>query len=199
MSIEKAFEHLQRRLGDLKEEVGELRVNAEEFYPVGRRERRKNGHSAQETPSPVTTLAEKAAALEGEVEEGLQAARKAAKAVRQPRNLLEAQLSTITVHRALSKTFRQFLHGVAAYEALDQLHQMGRELGNDWPKWTELIASIIDTCREHLLGTAQALGECWQELAEKLASNSVSLQTTNIGQQISAPQKLVPSSIQEFT
>jgi hypothetical protein len=198
MSIETAFEHLQRRLGELKEEFGELRVNAEEFFPVGRTGRRKNGHSTQEAPPPVTTLADQAADLEGEIEEALQAARKAAKAVRQPRNLVEAQLATVSVHRALNKTLRQFLDGVAAYGPLNQLHQMGRELGNGWPKWTELIATLISTCREHLLETAQALGECWQELAEKLAANSVSLQTTNIGQQISAREP-VPSGVQEFT
>jgi hypothetical protein len=196
MSIETAFQSLQRQLGQLKEEFGELRVNAEEFYPVSRAGRRKNGQPTPQAPPPVNTLADQAADLQGELDEALQAAHKAAQAVRHPRNLIEAQIAVISIQRALNKTLRKFLEEVAAYEPLSLLDHMGRELGEGWPKWTGLIRSIVNDCRERLLESFHALAECWQELAEKLAANSVSLQTTNIGQQITASE---PNSVHEFT
>jgi hypothetical protein len=198
MAIETAFETLQRRLETLKEELGELRVNAEDFFPPGRAHQGKNGHKTGQAPPPVVELADRAADLEGEIEEALQAARKATRAVRHPRNLIEAQRAMTRIHQSLNHVLRRQFVEVAAYEPLQTLVQMARELGESWPKWTELIKSVINGCRDRLLESLEALAECWQELAEKLAANSVLIQSTNIGQQIAAPESLA-SPAQGFT
>ena len=194
MSIENAFDNLQLQLERLKDEVGELRVNAEEFYPPGRAQPRKNGHKAGEAPPPVVALADQAADVEGNLEEALQAARKAARAVRHPRNVAEAQRAMGRIQQGLNRVLRQHLAEVSTYERLATLIQMGRELGDGWPKWTELIHSIMNRCRDHLVDAFQALAECWLELADKLAANSVLVQSTNIGQQITAPEHLATVS-----
>jgi hypothetical protein len=198
MAIETAFETLQRQLEKLKEELGELRVNAEDFYPPGRPHERKNGHKAEEAPPPVVALADKAADLEGEIEGALRASRKAARAVRHPRNLVEAQREMGSIQQCLNRALRQQFTEVAAYDPVHRLMQIGRELGDGWPKWAELIKSIINGCRDRLVDAFQALAECWQELADKLAANSVLVQSTNIGQQITAPEG-VASTVQGFT
>jgi hypothetical protein len=198
MAIETAFETLQRRLEKLKEELGELRVNAEDFYPPGHGHQGKNGHKIGQAPPPVVALADRAADLEGEVEEALQTARKATRAVRHPRNLIEAQRALTVIQQGLNRVLRQQFVEVAAYEPVHTLVQMARELGESWPKWTELIKSVINGCRDHLLEVFAALAECWQELAEKLAANSVLIQSTNIGQQIAAAEPLA-SAAQGFT
>jgi hypothetical protein len=54
----------------------------------------------------------------------------------------------------------------------------------------------IEQCREPLDLSTKALAGCWQEIAERVGSTSVSVQTTNIGQKIiSRPedrQEVVP-------
>src|SRR6202041_791800 len=117
----------------------------------GRPQQRKNGHKAGEAPPPVVTLADQAADLEGELEEALQSARKAVRFVRPPRNLIETQGAMSRIQRCLIQVLRQQLAGVADYEVVNTLMQMGRELGDGWPKWTELIKTIIDGCRDRLV------------------------------------------------
>jgi hypothetical protein len=199
VAIETAFEELQRALEDLKGEMEELRVNAADFYPETRGGRRKNGHKTEEAPPPpVVSLADQATDLEGELEEGLQASRKACQAVRHPRNLAEAQIALDAVQRTLNRILRQLLMEVASYDTLQTLFQMGRQRGQGWPAWSAVIKSVIDICQERTLAAFEALAECWQELADKLATNSISVQATNIGQQITAPERLA-STAQEFT
>lgn len=198
MAIETAFETLQRQLQRLREELDELRVNAEEFYPPPGGHGKKNGHKTPPAPPPVVALADKAADLEGEIEEALQSGRKALRAVSHPRNLVEAQIAAGNIQRHLNSVLRRFFIEAAAHEPLETLLQMGRELGDSWSKWTQLIHSILNDCRDRLMDALQALGECWQELVDKLAGNSVSVHTTNIGQQI-APREATAPTVQEFT
>ena len=61
---------------------------------------------------------------------------------------------------------------------------MARDRGKAWMNWMTLVHTIINTLREKMLETWQALCQCWEELAEKLSDGAVSVQATNIGQQI---------------
>ena len=62
----------------------------------------------------------------------------------------------------------------------------------EWPEWLGQIKSIIYTIRDKFLEVWRALCQCWEELADKLSSGAVSVQTTNIGQQITAPEMREP-------
>jgi hypothetical protein len=199
MAIETAFEALQRTLDDLKGELEELRVNAVDFYPEIRGHRRQNGGKSEEAPPPpVVSLADQATDLEGELEEGLQAGRKACQAVRHPRNLAEAQMALAGVQSTLNRILRRLLMEVASYDTLQTLFHLGRQRGRGWSEWAAVIKSVTGNCQQRTVDAFAALAECWQELADKLAANSISVQATNIGQQIRTHQPMA-STVQEFT
>ena len=46
----------------------------------------------------------------------------------------------------------------------------------------------LESCQQDLYVTNEALFRCWLEIAERVGMTSVSVQATNIGQQITAPQ-----------
>ena len=48
----------------------------------------------------------------------------------------------------------------------------------------------VERCRERLDGVRCALLAAWQELAERGIAGSVSVRTTNIGQQVSMPSEV---------
>jgi hypothetical protein len=199
MAIEAAFEALQRALDDLQGELEELRVNAADFYPETRGPRHKDGDKSKEAPPPpVLSLADKATDLEGELVEGLQAGRKACQAVRHPRNLPEAQVALASVQRTLNRILRQLVIDVASYDTLQTLFHIGRQRGHGWSEWARVIKSVTSNSQQRTADAFEALAECWQELADKLAANSISVQSTNIGQQITARERVV-STVQEFT
>jgi hypothetical protein len=199
MAIETTFERLERALEKLKTELEELRVNATDFFPVPRTPGRKNGQDPDETPPPpVVMLADTAADLEGEVEQGHQASREACQAVRHPRNLAHAQVALATVQLALNRLLRKLVLELATYDALQTLVQMARQRGKAWADWASLVKSLVNLCEQRALDAAEALADCWQDLTDKLAVNSVSVQATNIGQQITAREPLTATA-QEFT
>ena len=62
---------------------------------------------------------------------------------------------------------------------------MGDERGSQWSDWNQVVKTSIERCATPLQNAAESLLDCWSELAERLARHSVSVQATNIGQQIS--------------
>jgi hypothetical protein len=188
MALEAAFGHLNDQLRLLKEAVDELQLNVSgDFYPETRLRKKTDGDSGREpAPLPVQQLADKVSELEGVVEEALHAASNAEQAVRHPRNLEEAQLVLIVIQRCLIKVLKTFLFEVAAYDTVKILVRMGRRQGGKWPQWISLLKTVIEGCSAPLHGSVHAVSVCWEELADKLSAKAISLQTTNIGQQITA-------------
>jgi hypothetical protein len=166
MAIETAFEALQRTLDDLKGELEELRVNAVDFYPEIRGHRRQNGGKSEEAPPPpVVSLADQATDLEGELEEGLQAGRKACQAVRHPRNLAEAQMALAGVQSTLNRILRRLLMEVASYDTLQTLFHLGRQRGVDGrngPQSLNQSPAIANSGRWMLLPRWRNAGRNWR-------------------------------------
>jgi len=185
MSLELAFELLRNRLRSLTEEVEELHVNAAEFFPPSRRAARGNGDQRKERPpSPAESLAENALVLQGDLQTALIALEKIFPAIRPPRNLQRAQSGLSEFHQFLNEALIRFRTEVAEPNKLKNLSAMARDRGKAWLNWMTLVHTIINTLREKMLETWQALCQCWEELAEKLSDGAVSVQATNIGQQI---------------
>jgi hypothetical protein len=186
MALEAAFQFLYDQLRLLKEAVDELQLNVSgDYYPESRSRKQPDGDSARDqTPLPLEWLADKTAELEGAVEEAQHAAAVGVKAVRYPQNLMETQIALIAIQRCLNGALKTFYNEVAAYDTIQTLIQMGSRKGGKWPEWITLVKTVIEACRGPLHEAFQALGECWQELAEKIGTNFVSVQATNIGQQI---------------
>lgn len=189
MSLELAFERLHNRLKSLIDEVEELRFNANDFFPPGHPDQKTNGDEhEQRPPEPVETLGERAIALKGDLHEAFGALDKCAAAIRPPRDLQQAQAALIDVNRYLDDAVDRFRNEVTEPTSLQVLTQMAGDIGGEWPQWLAQINSIISTIRDKFLETWRALCQCWEELADKLSSAAVSVRTTNIGQQITAPE-----------
>ena len=187
MSLELAFELLPKSPPNRsREEVEELHVNAAEFFPPSRPgHARGNGDQREERPpSPAETLAENALVLQGDLQTALIALEKIFPAIRPPRNLQRAQSGLSEFHQFLNEALIRFRTEVAEPNGLGILSAMARDRGEAWLNWMTLIHTIINTLREKMLETWQALCQCWEELAEKLSDGAVSVQATNIGQQI---------------
>jgi len=189
MSLELACELLSKRLESLCDEVEELRFNAADFFPPTHPNANNNsdGHK-QRAPSPVETLGENAEAVKGDLHEALAAFAKALAAIRPPRDLQHAQAALIDVSRYLNDAVDRFRKDIMQPTTLQLLSEMASELSGEWPEWLQQIKSITYTTRDKFLEVWRALCQCWEELADKLSSSAVSVQTTNIGQQITAPE-----------
>ena len=200
MSLEAAFDCLSDQLRLLKDAVSELQLNVSGgYHPESPSRKASDGTSRrEESPLPLERLADSVAELEGTVEHARHAASRAGKAVHYPRNLVEAQLGLIVIHRCLNSALKTFLVEVAAYDAVQTLVRMGRQKGGEWPEWVSLLKNVIEACAAPLHKAFQALGGCWEELAEKLSATSASVQATNIGQQITK-LKITEAPVNELT
>jgi hypothetical protein len=74
-----------------------------------------------------------------------------------------------------------------ATKTIGPLRAFGRERDEPWLGWTRQVHKALETCGPPLLDVHRALLEAWQELAERSVSTGVSVQTTNIGQQLTVP------------
>ncbi len=189
MSLKLAFERLQNRLESLSDELEELRFNAVDFFPPGHSDQKTNGDEEERRPpSPVETLGESAIALKGDLPEAFVALEKGVAAIHPPRDLCQAQAALVDVNRYLDEALDRFRNEVTEPRSLQNLTDMAGHLGGEWSQWLAQINSIISTIRDKFLETWRALCQCWEELADKLSSAAVSVRTTNIGQQITAPE-----------
>jgi len=77
---------------------------------------------------------------------------------------------------------------MASYGRLQRLCRFGREKGGAWRDWAAQVRKGLDRCRRPMDDLNRALFNCWQEVADRLGGNAVSVQATNIGQQITVPR-----------
>ena len=50
--------------------------------------------------------------------------------------------------------------------------------------WAGSVKHGLEQCRQPIDAVGKALAACWQEIAERIGTTSISVQATNIGQQI---------------
>jgi len=125
--------------------------------------------------------------LRGWTEEGCAAAGEAQQASAHPPDLHRARRALGQANEHYLRMAHRFAGEGVAYDTIDPLLRFGRQRGREWLGWTKSVVLGFDACRAPLRALDEAFLHAWQELAERLASRSVSLQTTNIGQQISSP------------
>jgi hypothetical protein len=82
------------------------------------------------------------------------------------------------------------LGALLAHESIRDLLELGRRRGGDWLPWANEVRDALERCRAPLDLVHQNLLECWQDVAERAAAGSVSVQATNIGQQVTVPSEL---------
>ncbi|HEY3741815.1 MAG TPA: hypothetical protein VGL53_18320 [Bryobacteraceae bacterium] len=173
MALLSTFRELGVRLRRLQDTFVALRLTVVEDKPV-------KGDSAL-----VDRLEDTILDLMGLLHECMGEARKAQRAV-------ENQLGLEDMRRALSACQEQF-HGMqlqfgrdlGSYENLNDLANLGAERRGEWKPWSGSVRDGVEQCRQPLDDISTGLSDCWQEIAERAGSTSISVHTT--GQQITVP------------
>jgi hypothetical protein len=173
VAIEVAFQALVGKLGAAREAFESLRLTAVEDRPL------------RDEVLLVERLGNAVDDLQGWLEEAVAAAGEALQAVRHPLDGYRAREALALAHERFLRLEHKFFSDGVSYEEIDELSRFGRRRGREWLGWTGSVVQALDQCRVPLREVDEALLACWQELSERLGAGSVSVQTTNIGQQIS--------------
>ena len=96
----------------------------------------------------------------------------------------DARLALREVHALLNRFTAVYAGELANHDRVALLLEMGRERGREWWEWGQVVKTAIERCATPMQAAASAMLECWSELTERVARHSVSVQATNIGQQI---------------
>jgi hypothetical protein len=174
VAIESMFQNLVSKLGAVREAFESLRLTAVEDRP----------------PRDEVLLVERMGNivddLPGWLEEAVAAAGEAQSAVRHPLDGYRTRVALALANDRFIRVKDKFFCEGISYEQINELTAFGRRRGREWLGWTGSVIQALDQCRAPLCDLDEALLLCWQELSERLGASSVSVQTTNIGQQISA-------------
>ena len=174
MPIEATFQNLVNKFGAAREAFESLRLTAIEDRPL------------RDEVLLVERLGNAVDDMQGWLEEAVAAAADAQKAVRHPLDGYRAREAlALANERFIRLEYKFFSEGVS-YEGISELMRFGRRGGREWLGWTGSVIQALDQCRAPLRELDEALLLGWQELSERLGASALSLQTTNIGQQISA-------------
>lgn len=128
--------------------------------------------------------------LIGLIEEARAAAQLGLQAIARQASLSEARNAMIVCQSAINKVSKRYFSEMISFEALKALDSLADERRKQWPQWVSGVKDALDQCRSPIEEVSVALFECWQEVSERASLVSVSVQTTNTGQQISlAPER----------
>ncbi len=133
----------------------------------------------------------------GLAEDARTAARLAEKAVASPLDLDRARRALAKCQENFHRVEQQFSNELVSYEKLKDLANLGNDRGGEWKPWSGSMKDAIEQVRQPLEETSKAIAACWQELAERLGMTNVSVNATNIGQQITTPASEVRDLEQE--
>ena len=125
--------------------------------------------------------------LLGWIEEASEACAEARQALAYPIDLDRARRALVACQEKFNLAVRRFSSDLVVYERIAELTSLGEEREGEWLAWANSVKESLDLCRQPFYDASQALFVCWQELAERIGMNSVNVQATNIGQQITVP------------
>lgn len=171
MALEESFSNLVNKWRRLHENVEALRITAVEDQP------------AEGAVLLVERCADAAEDLLGWAALGLAAADDARQGTGMVPNVSRARHSLKASQQHFARLDDQF-STFAAYDRLSELVRFGRSRRGEWLAWVHSIRQAIAHCREPIQQVRDALTSCWDGLTEH-SGTSVSIQSTNIGQQIS--------------
>jgi hypothetical protein len=175
MAIEAVFLNLIRKFDAMREALESLALTAIEDRP------------ASGEVLLVDRLGNLVEDLRGWAEEAREAASQASHALAHPADLnLGRRALAIANERFLRLEYRFFDEAVE-HATISELTRFSRQSGREWLSWAGGVVQALNACRSPIRELDEALFQAWQELGERLGSRSLSVQTNNIGQQITAP------------
>jgi hypothetical protein len=188
MALEAAFRDLFNNLRRLRDTMVALRLTVAEDKPT-------KGEAAL-----VDQLEDTILDSLGLLDECLSGARAAHGAVGNRIDLNHARRALSTCQDRFHQIELQFMTNLASYERIKDLARLGNERRGEWLAWAGSAKQGVEQCREPLEAAGKALVCCWEELAERVGTSSVSVQNTSIGQKIitqsgTSLQAAVPEAI----
>ncbi|HKY04691.1 MAG TPA: hypothetical protein VJQ56_07375 [Blastocatellia bacterium] len=174
MALEGSFRELSLRLEALRDGFVEFRTTALDKPVEG-------------DVVLVDLLGDAADDLLGWVEEAMEACAQARQALAYPTDLDRARRALITCQKKFNLAVYRFSSDLLVYERMAELTSLGEERKGEWLVWANNVKGALELSRQPFYESNEALFLCWQELAERIGVGSVSVQATNIGQQIKVP------------
>jgi hypothetical protein len=170
VAIEAAFAELQQQLRALQEALEALGTTVDEDRPK------------QDDVIVAARLSDDLLAARGLLEETLSVADDAYRAAAYPLDAERAR-RTLTL---CQQHFQQFAHvfafELAGHTRFDDLASISRERGRGWAEWVSVVSQTLEQSAALVEEITNTLFRCWQQLAARLATASVSIQNTTIGQ-----------------
>ena len=176
MALESTFRAMLVQLQRLNDDLHVLRLT------LGDRPPRSESALVDQLENTVLDMA-------GLLQEAMQSAREALGATGRPVDLDRAWRALTACQDYFHRIAHQFSADLVSYEKLKDLATLGSQRGGEWFPWANSTKAGIEQCRHPLEEVSKALAACWQELAERPGMLSVSVQATNIGQQIASPSE----------
>ena len=186
MALEAAFDDLGFRMRAALEAMLELRVTVVEDKPL-------RGEAAL-----VDGWGDAVEDLAGTAREAVEAAEEARRALGPPADLDRVRRSLSACHERAVRVARAFWSDLASFERVGDLTRLARRRKGEWLAWSGSVRVALERCGAPLRETDAALLRCWQEIAERVGMNSVTLQATNIGRQVVTPAP-VPDQTEVFS
>ena len=169
MPLEATFRNLTDCLHNVNDVMKSLHVTMEEP---------EHGEAAV-----VDDLRDITLELTGKVHGAQRAAETALRSLGEPANMDHARRSLVGCQERFHRIEQSFASDVTSYKTISELARVsGRS--KQWAAWANSATQAIDDCRQPLDQASEALAACWQELAERLGMTNISMQATNVGQQI---------------
>ncbi len=172
MAMEAAFRELSSQLRKLNDTLLALRLTVVEDKPL-------SGQAALVDRFEDTILD-----LMGLLDESMKSTRLAQKAIESAADLNSARRALTVCQQRFHEIEQQFSRDLVSYDKLKDLAGLGSTRRGEWIPWAGSVRQGIEECREPLDAANKAMAACWQEIAERVGSSSISMQTTSIGQKI---------------
>ena len=174
MALEATFRELHSQLKKLQDNLLALRLTVAEDKPL-------KGEAAL-----VDQFEDSIVDAMGLLDECLNSAHAAQKAVGLPLDLDRARRALTTCQNRFHSAAQRFSEELISYEKLRDLASVSQSRGREWASWAGSVKHGLEQCRAPIDSVAKALAACWQEIAEHVGTTNISVQATNIGQQITA-------------
>lgn len=172
MALETTFRDLGARLNDLIGVLNELHVSVG-FKPP------------HDETAVADDLGEGSLHLVGVLNESLAAAVQAQQAVTNHPDLDRARKALAVCQERFNLFDKDFPTLLASYKQLTALARLATERP-EWIHWVSNMKQGIEDCHEPMATVRITMAACWQELAERVGMNSVSVHNTSVGQRIVA-------------
>ena len=173
MALEAIFRQLVKQIHQLHDALHALSVT------VGDRPEDHGAALADDLDNTVLDLV-------GVLHQARKAALNARQAVMHPVDLDRSRRALTVCQSCFHSIEQQFAAKLVSYEKLKELARLGGVRGGEWLPWATSTMQAIEECRLPVEAVSLALVHCWQEIAERLGTTSISVQNSNIGQTFKA-------------